>query len=176
MINTHDIEELKRLDMLYDDRTQNGQFYLSKRSRFYRKIYKIFYIIERIPFTLDLVLITGEILSRIAPNEKEVIRAWKKWVIEHRPKFKEKFTFGKFEGEEISEVPDDYILWISNNCELPDQLEDKIKILSLFDYDNLRHYYCNHGGLYTTNYLLNLYKNGSFSLNRSSYYTRTTRK
>ena len=133
------------------------KLYLTKCKRFYRKFYKIFYIIEVIPFTIDLIEITGQILSRIAPDNKYVKRAWKHWIMNHRPEYDDKLNFGKFIGATISEVPDDYISWLIKNCNPPRKLRQKLRILLLFNYDNLENFYTKGSSIYTCKYLVNLY-------------------
>lgn len=176
----YDCEYLKILDECYKKDSifsPKRKYYLTQSKRFYRRFYKIFYILETSYFSLELIPISGQILFRLAPRNKDVIRAWKRWVLDHRPEYKETLNFGEFKGEEISDIPDSYIIWLLNNSNLPNELREKLEILLIFDYDNLDYFYNRkHDELHTLDKLLkrccNNHIQENFVVSRCDYYTK----
>lgn len=129
--------------------------YLPCDKQFFPEVYRAFYIMEMIEFTDDLVEITGDILSGLAPGNRHIFHAWKSWIRDKMSRYI--MNFGKYAGRKLCDIPSGYINWMVRDCEnLPEELMYHISIIDRFHKGELDIYY-NHKGKHTIGLLIYRY-------------------
>lgn len=136
----YEIECINKIDYVQEINKLNN-IKVKYNTKNIEDIHKCFYIIENLHFKyfyddiydyfiIEGFIIVGEILSKISNKNPIIMNLWIKWIEKNIPQFQDKMIFGKYEGEKLWLINNDYIIWLYNNTEIYDEeLEYKISLL-----------------------------------------------